>query len=63
MAFHMEVVRQKAELAYTQTLDSTTRIQVYGTPTASILEMLRRSTGSGVPVSVQPHHLGGFTRH
>src|ERR1700676_1064815 len=62
MAFHMEVVRERAERAYMETLESTTSIQVYGTPTSAILEMLARSAGSGVPVTVKPHHLGGFTR-
>jgi hypothetical protein len=62
MEFHMEVVREQAERAYERTLDSTTGIQVFGTPTAAILEMLSRTAGSGVPVTVKPHHLGGFTR-
>ncbi len=62
MEFHMEVVRERAERAYAETLDSTTGIQVFGTPTQAILEMLSRTAGSGVPVSVKPYHLGGFTR-
>jgi hypothetical protein len=62
MEFHMEVVRERAERAYAETLDSTTGIQVYGTPTQAILETLSRTAGSGVPVTVNPHHLGGFTR-
>jgi hypothetical protein len=62
MAFQMEVVREWAELASMETLESTTSIQVFRTPTDAILEMLARSAGSGVPVSVMPHHLGGFTR-
>jgi hypothetical protein len=59
---HMEVVRERASLAYAETLDATTSIQVYGTPSAAILEMLRNSAGSGVGFSVKQHHLGGFTR-
>jgi hypothetical protein len=62
MEFHMEAVRERAERAYAETLDATTGIQVYGTPTQAILEMLRRTAGSGVPVTVKPYHLGGFTR-
>jgi hypothetical protein len=62
MAFHMEVVRERAERAYAETLDTTASIQVYGTPTHAILEMLSRTAGSGVPVTVKPDHLGGFTR-
>jgi hypothetical protein len=60
--FHMEVVRERSERAYAETLDATTSIQVYGTPTRTILEMLSRTAGSGVSVSVKPYHLGGFTR-
>jgi hypothetical protein len=60
--FHMGVVRERAQRAYAQTLEGTTSIQVYGTPSAAVLEVLRRQTGSGVALSVKPHHLGGFTR-
>ena len=62
MEFHMQVVRERAERAYAETLDFTTSIQVYGTPTQAILEMLSRTAGSDVPVTVKPYHLGGFTR-
>lgn len=61
-AFHMEVVRDRAMRAYAETLDSTTSVQVYGTPTREILEMLRSSAGSAVAFTVKAHHLGGFTR-
>jgi hypothetical protein len=60
--FHMEVVRERASRAYEETLDATTGIQVFGTPTANIMEMLRRAAGTGVHYTVKPHHLGGFTR-
>ena len=60
--FHMEVVREQALRAYAETLDATTSIQVYGTPTAGILQMLTNSAGSGVAFNVKPHRLGGFTR-
>jgi hypothetical protein len=59
---HMGVVRERAARAYGETLDATTSIQVFGTPTETILEMLRRAAGSGVQFTVKPHHLGGFTR-
>jgi hypothetical protein len=62
MESHMQVVRERAERAYAETLDATTGVQVYGTPTQSILEMLSRTAGSGVPVTVKPYHLGGFIR-
>ena len=60
--FHLGVVRERAERAYGQTLEGTTSIQVYGTPSDAIMEMLRQQAGSGVALSVMPYHLGGFTR-
>jgi hypothetical protein len=60
--FHMGVVRERAERAYAKTLEGTTSVQVYGTPSDAVLEMLRQQAGSGVALSVKPHHLGGFTR-
>jgi hypothetical protein len=60
--FHMGVVQERASQAYGETLDATTSIQVFGTPTETILEMLRRSAGGGVQYSVKQRHLGGFTR-
>ena len=62
MAFHMEVVAERAAAAYAETVDATTGIQVFGTPSDAVVEMLRRQAGAGVPLSVKPHHLGGFTR-
>jgi hypothetical protein len=60
--FHMGVVRERAERAYAETLEATTNIQVYGTPSDSVLQMLGQQAGSGVALSVKPYHLGGFTR-
>lgn len=62
MAYHMGVVRERAQRAYAETLDSTTSIQVFGTPSEDILETLRHAAGTGVPITVRPSHLGGFTR-
>ena len=62
MEFHMQVIRQRAEQAYAETLDATTSIQVYGPPSEAIVEMLRRGAGPDVALSVKPYHLGGFTR-
>jgi hypothetical protein len=62
MEFHMGVVGDHARQAYAQTLEATTGIQVFGTPTDNILRMLHQQAGSGVPLSVNPLHLGGFTR-
>ncbi len=62
MERHMDVVAERAAQAYAETLDATTSIQVYGTPSDAVVEMLRRQAGSGVPLTVKRHHLGGFTR-
>ena len=62
MAFHMAVVAERAANAYADTIEATTSIQVFGTPTGAVVEMLRRQAGNGVPLSVKPTHLGGFTR-
>ena len=62
MAFHIQVVAERAASAYAETVDATTSIQVFGTPSSAVVEMLRRQAGAGVPMSVKPHHLGGFTR-
>jgi hypothetical protein len=62
MQFHMGVVQERAARAYAETLDATASIQVYGMPSDSILELLRQQAGAGVPLSVNPQHLGGFTR-
>jgi hypothetical protein len=60
--FHMGLVQERASRAYQETLDATTSIHVFGTPTETILEMLRRAAGSGVQYSVKQLHLGGFTQ-
>ena len=59
---HMEIVRERAQEAYAETLDATVRIQVFGQPTDAILEALREQAGNGVELSVNGEHLGGFTR-
>jgi hypothetical protein len=62
MEFHMETVAERAARAYAETLEATTRIEVYGEPSPAVLEMLRRQAGSGVPMTIRRQHLAGFTR-
>jgi quinol monooxygenase YgiN len=62
MAFHLETIAERAASAYADTIQSTTSIQVFGTPDAAVVDLLRRQAGAGVPLSVKPYHLGGFTR-
>jgi hypothetical protein len=63
MAFHMQVIRERAAVAYAEIVDATTSIQVYGTPSDAIVEMLRQSAGSEVPLTVKPHHYNHQRRH
>jgi hypothetical protein len=51
MEAHMEIVRERAQAAYAETLDATVRIQVFGEPTQAILETLRQQAGSGVEIT------------
>jgi hypothetical protein len=60
--FHLGVVGDRAREAYAQTLEATTSIEVFGTPTETILRTLRQQAGSGIRLNIYPHHLGGFTR-
>jgi hypothetical protein len=62
MVFHMKLIAERAANAYADTLDGTANIQVFGTPSATVTDMLRRQAGAGVPLSIKPHFLGGFTR-
>jgi hypothetical protein len=62
MELHIKTVADRAARAYAETLEATTCIQVYGTQTEAVLQMLSRQAGAGVPLIVKRHHLGGFTR-
>jgi hypothetical protein len=62
MVFHMELIAERAASAYADIIDATTNIQVFGTPSGTVTDMLRRQAGAGVPLRIKPHHLGGFTR-
>ncbi|WP_432948822.1 hypothetical protein ACQPXM_14775 [Kribbella sp. CA-253562] len=59
---HLRVLAEKSDLSYQETLEGTTNIRMYGEPTPAILQMLSQAAGSGVPITVFPEHLGGFTR-
>ncbi len=54
MRFHMQVARKHIEERGPRNLDfSKMRIEVYGTPTEPVLELMRELAGSGVPVRVK----------
>ena len=62
MLFHMQVARDHISEAYLSVLEKTERIDVYGKPSDTALEMIRQLAESEVPLSVKANHLGGFTR-
>jgi hypothetical protein len=64
MLFHMRLLREHITSAYEEegSLDATTSVQIYGTPSEAVLEMIKGFNAEGVPLIVKPHPLGGFTR-
>ena len=60
--FHLGVVGDRAREAYAQTPEATASTGIFGTPSETMLQMLRQQAGSGIPPNIYPHHLGGFTR-
>ena len=62
MEHHARLVAERAAQAYDETLEATTRIQLYGSPSTEMIETLRAQAGTGVDVTVNPEHLAGFTR-
>jgi hypothetical protein len=56
---HLDVIGSAPE-SYQATLEATTAIRIYGTPTERILDILRASGGPEVPITIVPTHLGGF---
>lgn len=62
MMLHMQVVQQHITQAYANLLEETASIQVFGKLSDTAREMMQHLAGSGVPLSVKPAPLGGFTR-
>ena len=60
MAFHMQVAADHFAHAY-EFLDATKSIQIYGTPSDTLLEQMKQVSSSGVPVIVKSG-LAGFNR-
>lgn len=60
MVFHMKVLREYIGDAY-EFIDPD-RFEFLGTPNDQVLDLAKQMAGSGVPLSVKSHHLGGFTR-
>jgi len=59
---HLRLLAERSDRSYTDTLEGTTAIRMYGEPTEAILELLLRSAGPDVSITILPTHLGGFTR-
>ena len=65
MAFHLEVIAERAAAAYAETVDATTSIQVFGTPSSALLEMLERQSRGRRAANGQvapPRRLHALTR-
>lgn len=60
MMFHMQLMRERIESAY-EYLDPES-VTFCGQLNDQVLEMTSQIAGSGVPLSVNPQVLGGFTR-
>jgi hypothetical protein len=62
MLSHAQVMRERITMAYEEYIEATTAIHVYGPPNDAALEIIKMMATPGVSVSVNPRHLGGFTR-
>jgi quinol monooxygenase YgiN len=61
MLTHMQVAKEHITEA-TETLLSTKDIQIYGATNEAVAGMIGQLTQAGVPITVKPVHLDGFTR-
>jgi hypothetical protein len=59
---HYLTALQQAGDIYKATLESTTEIRIYGSPTERTIETLLHSVGTRVPITIVPTYLGGYTR-
>jgi quinol monooxygenase YgiN len=60
MDLHMQGAGDRAKGAY-EFLEPV-RLEVYGTPSPGVVEMIRKIAGSGVELSYNPGHIGGYIR-
>ena len=61
MLVHMQVAAAQVTKGTDELLE-TKEIQIYGAPNDAVLGMITQLTQAGVPISVKPSHLAGFTR-
>jgi hypothetical protein len=62
MELHLELVRERADRAFAETLERTARVQVLGAPSDEMLRSLSAHAGERFEFSASVEHLGGFTR-
>jgi hypothetical protein len=62
MATHMNVVREHITNAYEELLAETTSIQIFGEMDEPTRQLMQQLAGSGVPITVKPRPIAGFTR-
>jgi hypothetical protein len=61
MLMHMGVAEQQITKGTEEQLE-TQSIQIYGPPNETVLGMIEQLSQAGVPITVKPLHLAGFTR-
>jgi quinol monooxygenase YgiN len=57
---HMEIAAEK--IAQGLAVTTTVRAEVYGNPGPVVGQVRQANTAAGIPVSIKPEVLGGFTR-
>lgn len=57
---HMEGVAERAKQSYA--CMEPAGFEIHGTPNAGVLEMMKRMTGSNIPLSVRSQYVSGFMR-
>jgi len=61
MLVHMNVARSQITKGAEEQLE-TRSIMVFGSPNEAVLGMIEQLTQAGVPITMKPLHLAGFTR-
>lgn len=60
MDSHMQGAAERAKAGYE--LIESAGIEVYGTPSEGVVQMIERIAGSGLPVNLRSRQLGGYLR-
>lgn len=60
MDFHLQGADERSKAAYE--FIEPLRIEIYGTPNKYAMEMMNKVAGSGIDVSVNSQHIGGYIR-